>query len=443
MRIGWIFPTKQIIIVGEKSACRYRFRFGRFHSKEPLPLTLLSSQKGTLFFDTLSRDFHIDKAPKLKFLDRKSFLYQALTSHFKTAKWLSYYWLSADRYLALKINPAPIFSFSMDKVTCGMLEGELGRLKVFEKGEGLILAPSKDGKVREIYLKNHFPHFIRLMDAQGIDWDTEIDALKRYFERHYQVNPQALNMVWWGPNLPSSQKLKTYASTLFEDDLVQHSAQYFSPVLKCYPLFSPHLFSLKEGLGFLTSFFWSMSIFLVILSCCLFEEYRQSAKSLTTMQTTFVEKQKELYQAQDQLKSQLKEIDPEWNIKLVVDVYEKLLPLCVSPLHWLQKISLHVKQDCRVHEFFWGRGQVVIHPKDQTMSFNATSWESPSHTQGLVLGVTGPSIDCLQALEKTLGKSLPSVSIELWEPQELPSQGQKNIAALIHLEDKFDSHENP
>jgi len=36
------------------------------------------------------------------------------------------------------------------------------------------------------------------------------------------------------------------------------------------------------------------------------------------MQTTFVEKQKELYQAQDQLKSQLKEIDPEWNIKPVV-----------------------------------------------------------------------------------------------------------------------------
>lgn len=441
MGLGWLFPLRHIITVGEKSACCYCFRFGRLVSKKFLTLPLLSSQKGTIFFDTLSQDIHIDKSPKLKLLDRKPFLYHALTSHFKTVKWLSYCWLSSETYLALRLNQAPFLPSLEDRRMYGVLAGELRRLKVFEEGEGLILAPSQDGKVGEIYLKNHTPHFIRLMNAQEIHWDKEIDALKRYFERHYQVNPQALNMVWWGPN-PPSHKLKSYASTFFEDDLVRHSAQYLSPAFRCYPLFSSHIFSLKEGIGFLTAFFWIVSLCLTLLSCCLFAEYRQSSKSLISTKTALMEKQKELYQAQDQLKKQLKTIDPDWNIKLVAEAYEKLLPLCTPHLVWLEKISSYVKQECRVHEFFWGRGQVVIHPQDQSMSFHALSWESLSYAQGLVLGVTGPSVDRLQTLEKALGKDFSSASVELWEPQELPSQGQKGVSALIHIQDKSHSHEN-
>lgn len=441
--LSWLFPKRCVIIVGESSIRLYRFRFGRLIGCELLSPHEVSSQRGDVLLDTLPQELYVGTAPKLKFFDRKPFLYHVLSSHFKTVKWLAYLWFPDHAYLALKLEQGrgSVLSSLEEGRTCGALVGELLRLNIFKEGEGLILAPSQDGKVREIYLKNHRPVFIRLVDAREIerDWEKEIDALKRYFERHHQANPQTLRMIWWGPACPS-QKLTPYASTFLEEDLARNYARFLAPALTYHPVFSPHLFCRRVSVRILTLLFSLSSVCLVALSFLLFKESRQNEEICLLTANTLKEKQKELDQVKGHLESQFKAIDPEWDIASVVDVYEKLAPLAslAVSLSWFQRISGHVKRECRVHEFFWGRGQMTIHPKDQSISFQPLSFESLSESvsgaQGLVLGVTGPSVERLQLLEKTLRKGLSPAHVELWESQEMGRGGQKTVSGLIQIQ---------
>jgi hypothetical protein len=205
MRLGWFLPFKNIYLVDEQKVYHYRFRFGRLYTKKSFSSSSVSLKKGTILFDSVGQDFHNGSAPKLKFFDRKPFIYHTLQERFKTINWLGYRWISSShsdhKYLAVKVETCSLSS-SESTLKYGCLGAELKRLDSFKEAEVLIIAPSQGGKIREIYLRNGLPHYLRLVDQQGVKWEEEIEALKRYLERHFQVNTHALKILWWGSSLP-------------------------------------------------------------------------------------------------------------------------------------------------------------------------------------------------------------------------------------------------
>jgi hypothetical protein len=163
------------------------------------------------------------------------------------------------------------------------------------------------------------------------------------------------------------------------------------------------------------------------------KDYFIEKQALDCMQTKLTERKQQISKVGWKARPALKRRIEVRDINLVMRLYNKVYPLSFSPLEWLKKISPHIRKECRIHEFFWGRGEVTIHSADQSVSFSPLSWDSSVTPQGLILGVTASNPNALLMFLKGIEHDLPFLEVKIWETQEGLRKKKDFISVLIHL----------
>lgn len=486
-------PRKRVLVLGEQQARLYIFHFGRLKTASDVPFSEVPFFRGTILLDVIPQIYHLPVFPPLSFLDRLSFFHYQLHHLFQTRHWVGYRVgrepfssqgsQGGKRYLAAQVvwpqDPGAvplcqtIDTLSQKKdagLVWGSLVGELVRHRLFKQGEGLLFAPARNGKIRQIYLKNHCPVFLRFIHQEQTNFnlDHEIKMFKRYVERHYQggktpiLSPEtALAVIWWGP-LPAEKKVSSsqgvspvsrvscfsslvkvdlYTTHFLEDDLVRSYGLFLKPALPYFPVFPQNFLSFSFSLKGMTGVFYFLSFLFGLLCMQSFFQERRYEKALAFQKAALKEKEEKIRQTQQEIEKRKKDLEKgPWNKEAVARMYSRMteMRLLTLPFSWMEHIARPLNGSCRLQAFFWGRGEMAFQSQTQEMTFYPVSFESFSDAkigqQTMILDVTGPSIHDLDTLEHELKKILPFLVVDSWDSFEKKTPQHTRFSRFIHVQ---------
>ena len=446
-RLGFLRPFRKIVVLYPKGYTLYQFRLGKYIS------TRLMAQKidNKVLKDVTDilvacpiQDIYLGEAPKLKYFDRSAFLFHTLNHQFKSIQWIASRWLSKTSFTGIKFSDFPEQNFDSFLGRMGAFLGEISRLSIFKSGEGCLLIPIQSGQIYELYIKNNNLLFSRLVDQDIFIEATfrraEIDALKRYLERHFQTNSQTLSIKWWGPNPPDDNKI--YQTQSFEESIVQNYVQYTGPFLTFKNTISPHRFNLKNFLKKLNFFCYFICLVLFMISIKnSFNIWELKNKYVNLMsQIAHNQKEYKFFEQSQATKEQIEEYKVKEDILSVLDV---LKPLASNPLANLKKISSYVKDQVRCHELIWLNGEIAIDPLDHTLTLHSRLQDRQISSQSVILAITGPSIEFFKNLETRMQKEFfKDYTVKIWtktfDPDLLQhSEMDENlISGLLEVSEK-------
>ncbi|MGI4851579.1 MAG: hypothetical protein ACRYGR_06525 [Janthinobacterium lividum] len=449
-RFGFLLPFRNIVILYPKGYVLYRFRWSACKASE-FYCHEIDDKVLNLATDVLVaypiQDLYLGHAPKLKYFDRSAFLCHALSQRFKSTKWIASCWRSDTSFTGLKFSGDLNQDLIHFQGRLGAFIGEVTRFNIFENGEGCLLAPTRFGQIYEIYVKENQLHFVRLVD-QDLLFDVnfrngEIDALKRYLERHFQANSQTLAVKWWGPNSPDG--IDVYQPHLFEQSLVENYVGYLNPSLPCKSTLSARWFYNKTMLKKLKIFTYAISLilfgFFVKDSVEIWALNRQYQELMTSVD--ICRKQYKSFEHAKESAAQIKQFDQK---KAVVDTLNSFKPWTINPLSKLKKLSFYVKDHIRCHELIWLQGKIIIDSLDHTLTLYPEINQQKTPIQSLILAIIGPTADRLKSFESQLKKDFPKdQTIKIWikppifetsDPQQIFEFDENTTAGFLEMVEK-------